>query len=319
VRAELLHDAVNLDELQLLLLNRLAKFLLVLDGAVVALFDGLADSLRDQPDLLLETAEIPLVGPVGLVGRSELFLDPRKPGPLPVAGENELLDMLPAAGSADLEDPLDFLPGDGPILLVFGPAEKDVVGRPAEQLVEVLELRRGEVAALFGAKPVYLHWFVEKGDGFPNGRLGELMEFVYRTKGDGAEVILHACAGPSPLEHRSFVLRIDVDDRGRLVDFRSRNHVSNGNSDKSPGDQQGEPEPPPNHRNETPRIKGREPREQRLGSSRSGRTWAKLVHSRESDAEERNGLKAEKIEFMILAKFNFYQVLCGKYHISPIE
>lgn len=35
----------------------------------------------------------------------------------------------------------------------------------------------------------YLHWFVEKGDGFPKGRLGELMEFVYRTKGDGAEVI----------------------------------------------------------------------------------------------------------------------------------
>lgn len=35
----------------------------------------------------------------------------------------------------------------------------------------------------------YLHWFVEKGGGFPNGRLGELMEFVYRTKGDGAEII----------------------------------------------------------------------------------------------------------------------------------
>lgn len=35
----------------------------------------------------------------------------------------------------------------------------------------------------------YLHWFVLKGDGFPQGRLGELMDFVYRTKGDGAEVI----------------------------------------------------------------------------------------------------------------------------------
>lgn len=35
----------------------------------------------------------------------------------------------------------------------------------------------------------YLHWFVEKGDGFPNGRLGELMDFVYRTKSDGAEAI----------------------------------------------------------------------------------------------------------------------------------
>jgi uncharacterized protein (DUF3820 family) len=35
----------------------------------------------------------------------------------------------------------------------------------------------------------YLDWFMEKGDGFPNGRLGELMDFVYRTKGVGAEAI----------------------------------------------------------------------------------------------------------------------------------
>ncbi len=35
----------------------------------------------------------------------------------------------------------------------------------------------------------YLHWFVERGEGFPNGRLGELMQFVYQTKADGAEVI----------------------------------------------------------------------------------------------------------------------------------
>ncbi len=35
----------------------------------------------------------------------------------------------------------------------------------------------------------YLHWFVERGEGFPAGRLGELMDFVYRTKGDGAEVV----------------------------------------------------------------------------------------------------------------------------------
>lgn len=35
----------------------------------------------------------------------------------------------------------------------------------------------------------YLHWFVEKGDGFPSGRLGELMEFVYHTKAAGAEVV----------------------------------------------------------------------------------------------------------------------------------
>lgn len=35
----------------------------------------------------------------------------------------------------------------------------------------------------------YLHWFVEKRDGFPDGRLGELMEFVYHTKAAGAEII----------------------------------------------------------------------------------------------------------------------------------
>lgn len=35
----------------------------------------------------------------------------------------------------------------------------------------------------------YLHWFVEKADGFPPGRLGELMEFVYHTKAAGAEIV----------------------------------------------------------------------------------------------------------------------------------
>ncbi len=35
----------------------------------------------------------------------------------------------------------------------------------------------------------YLHWFVEKGDGFPQGRLGELMEFVYHTKASGSEIV----------------------------------------------------------------------------------------------------------------------------------
>ncbi|MDF1813971.1 MAG: DUF3820 family protein [Verrucomicrobiales bacterium] len=35
----------------------------------------------------------------------------------------------------------------------------------------------------------YLHWFIEKGGGFPAGRLGELMEFVYHTKAVGAEVV----------------------------------------------------------------------------------------------------------------------------------
>jgi uncharacterized protein len=35
----------------------------------------------------------------------------------------------------------------------------------------------------------YLQWFREKGGGFPTGRLGELMAFVYHTKADGAEII----------------------------------------------------------------------------------------------------------------------------------
>ena len=35
----------------------------------------------------------------------------------------------------------------------------------------------------------YLHWFIERGGGFPAGRLGELMEFVYHTKTAGAEIV----------------------------------------------------------------------------------------------------------------------------------
>ncbi len=35
----------------------------------------------------------------------------------------------------------------------------------------------------------YLHWFIERGGGFPSGRLGELMEFVYQTKAAGAEIV----------------------------------------------------------------------------------------------------------------------------------
>ncbi|MDF1825033.1 MAG: DUF3820 family protein [Verrucomicrobiales bacterium] len=35
----------------------------------------------------------------------------------------------------------------------------------------------------------YLHWFVERQNGFPSGRLGELMEFVYHTKAAGAEIV----------------------------------------------------------------------------------------------------------------------------------
>lgn len=35
----------------------------------------------------------------------------------------------------------------------------------------------------------YLNWFLQKGEGFPSGRLGELMAFVHQTKADGAEAI----------------------------------------------------------------------------------------------------------------------------------
>ena len=35
----------------------------------------------------------------------------------------------------------------------------------------------------------YLHWFIERGGGFPAGRLGELMEFVYHIKTAGAEIV----------------------------------------------------------------------------------------------------------------------------------
>jgi len=34
-----------------------------------------------------------------------------------------------------------------------------------------------------------LQWFIERGGGFPAGRLGELMEFVYHTKAAGAEIV----------------------------------------------------------------------------------------------------------------------------------
>ncbi|MCB1235128.1 MAG: DUF3820 family protein [Verrucomicrobiae bacterium] len=41
----------------------------------------------------------------------------------------------------------------------------------------------------------YLHWFVERGEGFPTGRLGELMEFVYHVKATGAEAIFGRLRG----------------------------------------------------------------------------------------------------------------------------
>ena len=44
-------------------------------------------------------------------------------------------------------------------------------------------------AAIYDLPIEYLNWFLEKGGGFPHGRLGELMEFVFHIKSDGAEAI----------------------------------------------------------------------------------------------------------------------------------
>ena len=44
---------------------------------------------------------------------------------------------------------------------------------------------RYEGAPLYDLPYEYLYWFVERGGGFPKGRLGELMEFVYHSKADG--------------------------------------------------------------------------------------------------------------------------------------
>ncbi len=57
----------------------------------------------------------------------------------------------------------------------------------------------------------YLHWFVERGGGFPTGRLGELMEFVYHTKADGSEAVFvplrKAAGGRHSLRQRPEVKR----------------------------------------------------------------------------------------------------------------
>lgn len=48
---------------------------------------------------------------------------------------------------------------------------------------------RFQGAALHELPIEYLRWFLDQGGGFPAGRLGELMAFVYHTKADGAEII----------------------------------------------------------------------------------------------------------------------------------
>jgi len=63
----------------------------------------------------------------------------------------------------------------------------------AENLADLTHYRmpfgRYQGALLHRLPYEYLHWFAEHGDGFPNGRLGELMEFVYHVKANGAEIV----------------------------------------------------------------------------------------------------------------------------------
>lgn len=42
---------------------------------------------------------------------------------------------------------------------------------------------------IYGLPLEYLIWFKDRGGGFPKGRLGELMQFVYEVKSNGAEEI----------------------------------------------------------------------------------------------------------------------------------
>lgn len=65
---------------------------------------------------------------------------------------------------------------------------------------------RYEGAPVYDLPYEYLHWFEERGGGFPPGRLGELMDFVYHTKADGAEAIFaqlrQASGGRHPLRQK---------------------------------------------------------------------------------------------------------------------
>ena len=74
----------------------------------------------------------------------------------------------------------------------------------------------------------YLHWFRERGGGFPGGRLGELMEFVYHTKADGAEAVFaplrQAAGGRHSLRQRPAAKRehrIDDEEPGESLETGS--------------------------------------------------------------------------------------------------
>lgn len=74
----------------------------------------------------------------------------------------------------------------------FDPSEgmrQELAGYLAELEVYRMPFGRYKNHHLYTLPYEYLHWFVEKGDGFPSGRLGELMEFVYHTKASGSEIV----------------------------------------------------------------------------------------------------------------------------------
>ena len=74
----------------------------------------------------------------------------------------------------------------------FDPAEgmrQELAGYLADLEIYRMPFGRYKNHTLHTLPYEYLHWFMEKGDGFPSGRLGELMEFVYHTKASGSEIV----------------------------------------------------------------------------------------------------------------------------------
>lgn len=80
----------------------------------------------------------------------------------------------------------------------FDPAEamrRDLADYLADLAVYRMPFGRYKDRPVHALPYEYLHWFVMKGEGFPQGRLGELMDFVYHVKGDGAEAIFAGLRG----------------------------------------------------------------------------------------------------------------------------
>lgn len=76
---------------------------------------------------------------------------------------------------------------EGPELLVR--LQRDLVRFLDDLLRYRMPFGRYQGAYIDDLPYEYLHWFEERGGGFPRGRLGELMNFVYQTKSVGAEIV----------------------------------------------------------------------------------------------------------------------------------